>query len=145
MSRGSGVDRAEADGERLRLGRGDASLVEAVLRAAGAELDARDGGSTLGVAELRCLFTCAGTTTASSLRLSDGWDAGVPSRATTWTVPLGPGVPTGVAAFFTVTTRFVTVTVVVLFVGFDVLDLEKKPRSEVAGRGAFIACEAQVL
>ena len=145
MSRGSGVDTAEADGERLlRLGRGDASLAGAVLRAGGTELDARDGGSTLGDAELRCRFTRAGTPVVSGLRLSDGWDAGVPSRATMCTDPLGPalgpGVLAGVAAFFTATTRFVTVTVVVLFVGFEVLDLEKKERSEVAGRGAFIAC-----
>lgn len=92
-STSSGVERSEAvvRGERLRE---EPAAIEAVvggseLRAEGTELEARDGVSRPGEGEIRNFFTSRCTAKDSILRLDpdDTEDAGVSSRATTFSLP----------------------------------------------------------
>lgn len=101
----------------------------------GAELEARDGMSEGGDDDLRARFGGAGASEPSLLRFEladEVVEAGVPSRATTLSVPTaGPGARLGWET--RLTTRR-TATVVPLPLGFDVLDLEKKLKGALIAR-----------
>lgn len=99
------------------------------VRPDGAKLEARDEVPTSGEPDVRGFFIREGTAEASNLRLlpEETEDAGVPSRATTFTAPdpcAGAGLD--VVTFF-VTIR--VVTVVPLPTGFVLFDFEKKLKS----------------